>query len=130
MTASSARHTAGIRDARRGPRTAGGAADGEAEVMPRWKLKLALASGVDYERVAAALAAYEVQTWRLTSHILDTIEGACAAAGWCVRIRRSERRSGRVGDVNAQSVNVVAAVRPHSRELDKAVAEVAGTRQA
>ena len=88
--------------------------------MARWKVKLELERAQDYDRAAELLAAHACGTWRLTDHVLDTVEGTTAAAGWCVRMRRTEAR----GAVGAESYTI--GVRPHDQANQDAVAQVRG----
>ena len=91
--------------------------------MARWKVKLGLESADDYRRLTALLAASEVGSARLTSHVLDTVEGTCAAAGWCVRMRRTERLDGPTAQQQQQDGYAVS-VRPYDRPHQEAVEQL------
>jgi len=86
-----------------------------------WKVKLALERTEDYARVAALLGQCEVGSERQTTHLLDTVDGTFAAAGWCVRLRRTEPLSGQHADTAPQ---YVASIRAHARSLQDALAQV------
>lgn len=86
-----------------------------------WKVKLALEHTEDYARVAALLGQCEVSCERQTTHLLDTVDGTFAAAGWCVRLRRTEPLSGQHADTATQ---YAASIRAHARSLQDALAQV------